>query len=135
VPTTPSEPRQPRSDGSAGDADYGTIGTGYARYRQPDPEIAALIGAALGEARSVLNVGAGSGSYEPADRAVTAVEPSAAMRAQRPDGGATAIDATAETYRSTTAPSMGRWQRSPCTSGRTWLPDSVNCAGSRADQW
>ncbi|WP_055045831.1 class I SAM-dependent methyltransferase [Devosia sp. A16] len=83
-------------DGSAGDVDYGRIGSGYSRYRQPEPRIAALIAAALGDARTVLNVGAGAGSYEPVDRAVTAVEPSAAMRAQRPAHLPRAIDATAE---------------------------------------
>lgn len=85
-----------RSDGSAGDADYGTIGQGYTRYRQPDPRIASAIGEALGDARSVLNVGAGAGSYEPRDRDVTAVEPSASMRAQRPADLTRAIDGTAE---------------------------------------
>lgn len=85
------------SDGSAGDADYGTIGTGYARIRQPDPRIAAQFHAAFGDARSVLNVGAGAGSYEPTDRLVTAVEPSASMRAQRPAILTEAVDATAET--------------------------------------
>lgn len=85
------------SDGSAGDADYGAIGTGYARIRQPDPRIAAQFHAALGDARTVLNVGAGAGSYEPLDRVVTAVEPSASMRAQRPAFLTEAIDATAET--------------------------------------
>ena len=84
-------------DGSAGDADYGRIGAPYARFRQPDPRIARQILDALGDARTVLNVGAGAGSYEPTDRAVTAVEPSAAMRAQRPAHLAPAIDATAET--------------------------------------
>jgi len=83
-------------DGSAGDADYGAIGDGYARYRQPDPRIAACIEAALGDARSVVNVGAGAGSYEPTNRAVTAVEPSASMRAQRPPHLSPAIDAVAE---------------------------------------
>lgn len=83
-------------DGSAGDADYGAIGTGYTRYRQPDPQIAAFIRAALGEARTVLNVGAGAGSYEPVDREVTAVEPSASMRAQRPAHLPAAVDAVAE---------------------------------------
>ena len=83
-------------DGSAGDADYGAIGTSYARYRRPDPRIAARIGQALGAARTVLNVGAGAGSYEPADRQVTPVEPSASMRAQRPAHLAAAVDATAE---------------------------------------
>jgi hypothetical protein len=85
-----------RPDGSAGDADYGTIARGYADYRRPDPRIAAAIGAALGDASTVLNVGAGAGSYEPRDRAVTAVEPSASMRAQRPAGLAPAVDSTAE---------------------------------------
>ena len=83
-------------DGSAGDADYGIIGAGYARFRQPDPRFAAVIRAKLGDARSVLNVGAGAGSYEPHDLQVTAVEPSATMRAQRPPNLATAIDARAE---------------------------------------
>lgn len=83
-------------DGSAGDANYGTIGTGYARFRQPDPRIAAFIHAALGDAATVLNVGAGAGSYEPTDRRVTAVEPSQSMRAQRPPHLPVAIDAVAE---------------------------------------
>ena len=68
---------QRKADGSAGDADYGTIGRDYASYRQPEPAIEALIGRALGSARAVLNVGAGAGSYEPRDRDMTAVEPSA----------------------------------------------------------
>ena len=83
-------------DGSAGDANYGVIGTGYTRYRQPDPHIAEFIRAALGDAGTVLNVGAGAGSYEPVDRDVTAVEPSASMRAQRPAHLPVAIDGTAE---------------------------------------
>jgi SAM-dependent methyltransferase len=83
-------------DGSAGDANYGVIGVGYARFRQPDPGIAAVIRAQLGGAASVLNVGAGAGSYEPLDLEVTAVEPSATMRAQRPPHLAAAIDARAE---------------------------------------
>ncbi len=83
-------------DGSAGDANYGAIGRDYAVYRQPEPAIAALVEAALGEARSVLNVGAGAGSYEPTGRDVTPVEPSASMRAQRPVHLAAAVDAVAE---------------------------------------
>lgn len=83
-------------DGSAGDADYGRIGQSYSAYRQPDPRIAAMIAEALGPARKVLNVGAGAGSYEPEDRVVTPIEPSASMRAQRPAHLAPAIDATAE---------------------------------------
>jgi SAM-dependent methyltransferase len=86
----------PRTDGSAGDADYGTIGSQYKAYRRPDPRITARIDAALAGARTVLNVGAGTGSYESARFEVTAVEPSATMRAQRPASLPTAIDAVAE---------------------------------------
>lgn len=88
--------RSRRADGSAGDADYARIGEEYARYRRPEPAFEAAIAAALGSARTVVNVGAGAGSYEPLDRMVTPVEPSATMRAQRPVGRARAIDATAE---------------------------------------
>lgn len=75
---------------------YDTIGRGYARQRRPDPRIAARLTGALGGARSVLNVGAGTGSYEPTDRHVVAVEPSAVMLAQRPPGAAPAVQAYAE---------------------------------------
>lgn len=85
-----------KQDGSAGDADYSAIGQGYALIRRPDPRIAARIMAAIGDAQTILNVGAGAGSYEPLDRQVTAVEPSASMRAQRPAHLSTAIDATAD---------------------------------------
>jgi SAM-dependent methyltransferase len=85
-----------QQDGSAGDADYGRIGQGYANYRQPDPHIAGVILDALGDARTVLNVGAGAGSYEPVDRDVTALEPSESMRAQRPPHLPRAIDGVAE---------------------------------------
>jgi SAM-dependent methyltransferase len=88
--------RERQADGSAGDANYGVIGEGYARYRQPDSHIAAQIQAALGAAQSILNVGAGAGSYEPVDRAVVALEPSASMRAQRPSHLPVAIDGVAE---------------------------------------
>ncbi|WP_431279103.1 class I SAM-dependent methyltransferase [Leifsonia poae] len=84
------------SDGSAGDADYGSIGAGYSKYRQPEPAFAEAIDAALGDVATLLNVGAGSGSYEPIGLDVTPVEPSAAMRAQRPPNAAPAIDAVAE---------------------------------------
>ncbi len=76
--------------------DYERHGRTYAVHRRPDPRIAARIHAALGDARTVLNVGAGTGSYEPRDRWVLAVEPSATMRAQRPAGGAPALAARAE---------------------------------------
>ncbi len=75
---------------------YDRTGIGYARVRRGDPRIAARVDAALGGARTVLNVGAGTGSYEPTGREVTAVEPSATMVAQRPEGAAPAVLATAE---------------------------------------
>ena len=76
--------------------DYERHGRTYAAHRRADPRIAARIHAALGDARTVLNVGAGTGSYEPSDRWVLAVEPSPTMRAQRPAGAAPAIAARAE---------------------------------------
>ena len=82
--------------GLAGDVDYARHGQGYAYRRRTEPRIAALVHAALGDARAVLNVGAGAGSYEPSDRYVLAIEPSAAMRAQREPHLAPAIDAVAE---------------------------------------
>jgi SAM-dependent methyltransferase len=75
---------------------YDTIGTDYAALRKPDPRIAAHIARALGRARTVLNVGAGAGSYEPEDRQVTALDPSAAMIRQRPAGAGPAIRGRAE---------------------------------------
>lgn len=81
---------------TAGDVDYAVHGGGYATQRRTDPRIARHILDALGDARTVVNVGAGAGSYEPTDRYVTAVEPAAAMRRQRPAHAVPAIDATAE---------------------------------------
>jgi SAM-dependent methyltransferase len=74
---------------------YERIGHGYARLRREDPRIAERINAALGDARTAVNVGAGAGSYEPRDRHVIAVEPSAVMAAQRPPELPPAIRATA----------------------------------------
>jgi hypothetical protein len=74
---------------------YDTIGATYTTTRRPDPRIAAQIHAALGDAETVINVGAGTGSYEPR-QTVLAVEPSAVMIAQRPVGTAPAIQAAAE---------------------------------------
>ncbi len=76
--------------------DYDRHAADYPHHRQADPRIAARILAALGDARTVLNVCAGSGSYEPEDCYVLAVEPSAGMRAQRPAHLAPAIIASAE---------------------------------------
>lgn len=76
--------------------DYELHGRTYACHRRPDRRIAERIHAALGDAQTVLNVGAGAGSYEPVDRWVIAVEPSATMRAQRPADAAPAVCARAE---------------------------------------
>ncbi|HEY3955860.1 MAG TPA: class I SAM-dependent methyltransferase [Streptosporangiaceae bacterium] len=75
-------------------ASYDRIGVGYSKVRRPDPRLAALITQALGDARTVLNVGAGAGSYEPAGPRVVAVEPSAVMLAQH--GGTDRVRAAAE---------------------------------------
>jgi SAM-dependent methyltransferase len=75
---------------------YDTIGVTYAATRRTDPRIAAQIWAALGDAQTVLNVGAGTGSYEPPDRRVLAVEPSAVMRSQRRPDAAPCVAAMAE---------------------------------------
>lgn len=75
---------------------YETIGATYAVTRHTEPRIAGQIRAALGDARTVVNVGAGTASYEPADLRVFAVEPSAVMRSQRPLGSAACVAATAE---------------------------------------
>ena len=75
---------------------YDDIGTTYSATRRPDPRIAARIVEALGDAASVVNVGAGTGSYEPRDRRVVAVEPSEIMIRQRPRDAAPVIQASAE---------------------------------------
>jgi hypothetical protein len=74
---------------------YETIGAGYARTRREDPRLRARLHAALGDARTVVNVGAGTGSYEPRDRHVIAIEPSDVMAAQRPRTLAPALRGTA----------------------------------------
>jgi SAM-dependent methyltransferase len=79
-----------------GDVDYARYGIGYARHRRADPRIADLVAGALGPARTVLNVGAGAGSYEPTDRLVVAVEPSETMIAQRPASLGPVVRAAAE---------------------------------------
>jgi len=75
---------------------YDTIGAAYTVTRCTEPRIAAQVWAALGDAQTVLNVGAGTGSYEPPGRDVTAVEPSAVMRAQRPADAVPCVAAVAE---------------------------------------
>jgi SAM-dependent methyltransferase len=77
-------------------AAYDDIGRDYAARRRPDPRLARPIWDALGDARTVINVGAGTGSYEPPRRDILAIEPSAVMIAQRRPGAARAVQATAE---------------------------------------
>jgi SAM-dependent methyltransferase len=78
------------------EARYDRIGTSYAARRRPDPRFEAAISAAIGAASTVVNVGAGTGSYEPAGRTVVAIEPAATMIAQRPTDAAPAVRARAE---------------------------------------
>jgi SAM-dependent methyltransferase len=75
---------------------YDIIGRTYGGHRRADPRIARVINAALGDAQTVVNVGAGAGSYEPTDRPVVAVEPSSVMIAQRPASAAPAVQGSAE---------------------------------------
>jgi SAM-dependent methyltransferase len=75
---------------------YDRIGRSYTETRRPDPRIATAIWSALGEAETVLNVGAGAGAYEPPDREVVALEPSEVMIAQRPRGSAPVVQGRAE---------------------------------------
>jgi SAM-dependent methyltransferase len=75
---------------------YDTIGASYTVTRRTEPRIAAQVWAALGDARTVLNVGAGTGSYEPTDRYVLSVEPSALMRSQRPPDAAPCLIGSAD---------------------------------------
>ena len=75
---------------------YDTIGGKYAQSRRPDPRIASVIEEALGDATSVVNVGAGTGAYEPLDRMVIAVEPSEVMIRQRPPEAAPCLQGSAE---------------------------------------
>jgi SAM-dependent methyltransferase len=83
-------------DDHPGDDPYAQIASSYSRTRREDPRIAQLILAALGDARSVVNVGAGNGAYEPREREVIAVEPSEQMIARRPPDAAPALQGYAE---------------------------------------
>jgi SAM-dependent methyltransferase len=75
---------------------YQSVAADYAQVRRPDERIARRIELAIGDARSVVNVGAGTGSYEPRDRLVTAVEPSSEMAQRRPKDAGRCVQAAAE---------------------------------------
>lgn len=123
-----------QQDGSAGDADYGTIGGSYAAFRQPEPSILALIEEALGCAESVINVGAGAGSYEPYGRSVTAVEPSATMRAQRPMDRP-AIDGVAECLPFPDRHFDAAMATLQSISGTIWNAGWRKCGASAGGRW
>src|SRR6185312_11185653 len=74
---------------------YDAIGKTYAEYRRPDPRIASTIMNAIGDASTIVNIGAGTGSYEPRGRNVVAVEPSLTMIGQRPPDAAPVVRAFA----------------------------------------
>lgn len=114
--------------------DYERHGRTYAQHRRPDSRIAAAIAAALGDAHTVLNVGAGAGSYEPTDRWVLAIEPSAVMRAQHPRSAAPAIDGRAESRPfdgGTVDAAMA------CVTIHHWQPPTAcgSCAGLPEARW
>lgn len=81
---------------AAGDVDYSDLAAAYGRFRRPEPAIARVIEHALGPSRTVCNVGAGTGSYEPPRRHVVAVEPSGAMRSRRASGLGPSVAGVAE---------------------------------------
>jgi hypothetical protein len=88
---------------------YHSIGGTYMHGRPTDPRIAAYLWEALGDAETVLNVGAGTGSYEPPDRTVVAVEPSLVTRQQRPSGAAPCMRRPRRRCRSPTTPLTPLW--------------------------
>jgi hypothetical protein len=106
---------------------YDTLETTYTLTRRTEPRIAEQLWVALGDARTMLNVGAGTGSHEPINRAVTAVEPSAVMRAQQPHGAARCVAATAERLPFRITPSTPRWPLPRCTTGTTRSQECSRC--------
>ena len=99
---------------------YDSWGARYSTTRHSDPSIARRVVQALGDARTVLNVGAGTGSYEPTDRWLVAVEPSAVMLAQRAVGAAPAIRASPNAYHFGRVPSTLQWRFSRSITGPTY---------------
>ena len=114
---------------------YDTIGTTYAVTRRTEPRIAARIWAALGDARTVLNVGAGTGSYEPPDRHVLAVEPSALMRSQRLPDAAPCLAGSAENLPFDDQSFDAAMAVSTVHHCRTRSPACARCGASLAAWW
>ena len=102
---------------------YDTIGVGYASARKADPRIEKFVWTALGSSRTVVNVGAGTGNYEPIDREVVAVEPSETMIAQRPISTVPVFAPSPKRYHFVTARSMPLWPPSRFTIGAIALLD------------
>src|SRR5262245_61553699 len=109
---------------------YDAIGATYTVTRRTEPRIAEQIWAALGDAQTVLNVGAGTGSYEPPGRDVTAVEPSAVLQAQR-----RAWLPPRRAFRSRTSPSTPRWLPRPSITGRIRSRACTRCGAWLAAWW
>ena len=111
---------------------YDTIGKGYAAQRVPDPRIARQVLAALGQAATVINVGAGTGSYEPRDRPVIAVEPSMTMIRQRSAGAPPVIQAVCAPAHSAIASSRDatRWAPLACQSASRVITTNDSGSGS-----
>ena len=114
---------------------YDTIGATYTVTRRTEPRIAAQVWAALGDARTVLNVGAGTGSYEPPDRHVLAVEPSALMRSQRPPDAAPCLVGSAENLPFEDQSFDAAMALPPFITGRTRSPACARCGASLAAWW
>ena len=114
---------------------YDAIGGTYPATRRTEPRIAAQVWDALGDARTVLNVGAGTGSYEPPGRDVTAVEPSAVMRAQRPEGAAPCVAATAESLPFEDQSFDAAMAFAPSITGRTRSRGCARCGAWLAAWW
>ena len=115
---------------------YDTIGAAYTVTRRTEPRIAEQVWAALGDARTVLNVGAGTGSYEPPDRDVTAVEPSARHAGATPRRRSAVPGChLRRAFRSRTSPSTPRWLLPPSITGRTRSRACARCGASPAAWW
>ena len=122
---------------------YDRIGIGYSATRRPDPRIERFIRDALDDSHTVVNVGAGAGSYEPDDRAVVAVEPSLAMASRRPAGAGPVIPRWPDTCPSPSGHSMRPWPSSRFITGLTrrlasgnsggWPPDRLSSSPSTTE--
>jgi len=107
-----------------------------AAQRAPDPRIAAQISAALGNATTVINVDAGTGSYEPRDRAVVAVEPSMTMIRRRPPGSAPVIKVypkDSRSWRRTSPRATGTDDSDQRTLAGTWIP-AIGSSSPRSNE-